>query len=689
MPKSAEIKTLIVLIVFTFMTVIVYSMGSFNTTLDLLDPEEGFMIIPIQNQGAAIRKIHSKTHRLELICHIEDPYSERFCGFTVMLSNDMRHGRDFSHFQKIRFQATYNTPQVEKGMRIYLRNFNPDYSRLNDPVTIKFNSFLLPPPDGRPLTIPMNLLQVETWWIAKLNMNLEHAKVEVNNVSMVEVLSNTISSAGDYHMAVDQLTFQGELISGFNLAKILLAIWFVTAIVLLNSNRLKLQKAIISDPMTGALNRRGLLHYFEQMKSSGDYKVTTAFYINLDNFKQINDSLGHQTGDYILKCISQRIQALLTEYEPDLLTRPAFGRFSSDEYLIIFHHLNQEQVCWMDNRLHQTINEPMRYEQMDLQVYASIGIAATNKPDTFDELFAKTDTAMRIAKQSGKNQSRMFDSEVYAIRQERIKLAADLRQAINQEAFELFYMPIFASDTLKITAVEALIRCNYAPIKHIGPEIFIPVAEEYDLIQSIDLWVIETIFKQLQSNRQLNQFSNLKFSINISAKELYNVNFPNILAEWIVRYDVDPTMVELEITETCLVEVGDSVINNINRLKTLGFSIALDDFGTGYMAFNQLNLFPVDTIKIDKSFVTSFDPAKQHRSVAIEAVLLLAESFNLRTVAEGVETQEQYLYLKKQKCQFFQGYFKSPPLDWQTLCQRWDQLEGACPPENRVLGSPV
>ena len=234
-----------------------------------------------------------------------------------------------------------------------------------------------------------------------------------------------------------------------------------------------------------------------------------------------------------------------------------------------------------------------------------------------------------------------------------------MRKAIENDQFNLLFMPIYTTGKLDIHGAEVLIRCSAPELNGIGPDTFIPIAEEYGLIRDIDLWVIEKTFQYIHQHLDLLRVKNTLFCINISALELVNKTFPEQLQQLLLKYRINPNHIELELTETSLINVDEHSISLLHELKKLGVSLSLDDFGTGYTAFNQLLNYPVSCLKIDRSFVSNID--KNKNAAIIDTIITLADSLNVVCIAEGVETELQRDYLLSKNCRYIQGYLYSKP----------------------------
>ena len=273
---------------------------------------------------------------------------------------------------------------------------------------------------------------------------------------------------------------------------------------------------------------------------------------------------------------------------------------------------------------------------------------------------------MYDAKHNGRNCFRFFTQEIAEQLYQRQRIENGVKQALQQGHFSLVYMPIFSCNDNRLVAFEALLRCNSPELAGLGPDQFIPVAEATGLIKDIDLWVIDNTLKALVVLQQEHNFTG-KACINISGVELHNEQFPAQVTALLDSHGVAPHNVELEITETAFVAGDPACLATLNALHELGVSIALDDFGTGYTAFNQLIHYPADCLKIDRSFVNDLFSEREARNKMVMIIQNLAQLYDLRVIAEGVETQEQLTYLKDLGCDWAQGYHLSRPLPWQDF----------------------
>lgn len=444
--------------------------------------------------------------------------------------------------------------------------------------------------------------------------------------------------------------------------------------VTIDKEQSALEKEANVDHLTGIFNRRSFQRWLERTIADqrAEDEMLAVFYLDIDDFKQINDTNGHDTGDRILTEVSRRLvdSMRLT----DAVGKPGqhqIARIAGDEFVVAASNLKSEQNTHMiASRLLSAVNKPIDIDGLEFKLSSSIGVATCLiGAASAERLLQESDAAMYRSKGRGKNCITYFDEAIAKQIAEKHRIAKGIEEALKNEAFYLNFMPIFRLDQDRSTVLvgaEVLIRCESSTLSGIGPDQYIPVAEEYGSIKEIDLYVIEKAFQHLQT--VLNALpAEFVLAINISAKELYNDCFPDRVASLAEQYSIPVSMIELEITETSLVQYDERCIDMLDGLKAKGFRLSLDDFGTGYTAFSQLNNYPVDTLKIDRSFVWNITDDKQGETSMVDVILSLAKLYQVRIIAEGVEDQVQLDYLAAADCDYLQGFFLSKPLLWDDF----------------------
>jgi diguanylate cyclase (GGDEF)-like protein len=389
-------------------------------------------------------------------------------------------------------------------------------------------------------------------------------------------------------------------------------------------------------------------------------KPAAVLFLDLDNFKLVNDSLGHEAGDRLLVSVAQRLRGCLR-------TEDTAARFGGDEFTILLEDVRHAgDAVRVARQITQALNAPFSLEGREVFINASIGIAlSTSGSERPTDLLRNADAALYRAKASGKAACEVFDAATNTLTLERLDLEADLRRAIERGELAVHYQPQLELPTGRIVGWEALVRWKHPERGLLSPPAFLSVAEETGLITQIGNLVLEEACRQAkewQEERHPTADTCLKISVNISARQLQH---PDELVGEVVRVLEDtalaPDTLVLEITESMIMEDAEYNVDVLGRLKDLGVRVAVDDFGTGYSNLAYLKRFPMDMVKIDKSFVDGLGEKPEDTAI-VEAVISLAHALGLRTVAEGIETTEQLKRLRDLGCELGQGYYFSGAL---------------------------
>lgn len=440
------------------------------------------------------------------------------------------------------------------------------------------------------------------------------------------------------------------------------------------------------DSLTKLPNR---LLFMDRLKHEIDIakrsKISMAvFFLDLDEFKKINDTFGHAAGDELLVEVSQRLQKHLRK--SDTIGRPGevisfvhplarehFARLGGDEFTLIIPNLSDNKFSTtVAEKVVKLFKEPFHIAGKEMYISTSIGIAIY--PDSghdVETLLKNADTAMYNAKNMGKNTFRYYSPSMNSKAMERINLENKMRRAIQNEEFLLHYQPLYEIQTGRLAGAEALIRWNSKEMGMVSPADFIPLAEETGMIIPIGKWVIRTACAQARK-WHIQGFDDLRIDINLSPRQFYDASLVDKIKSTLETTGIDPGLVELEITESAMMHDSDKMLHILNRLKETGLKISLDDFGTGYSSLTYLKKFPIDTLKIDQSFIRGAD-LKGDDGAIISAIIAMCHQLKIKVVGEGVETEESLNFLKEKKCHLAQGYFFSRPLpvhDFQKLLEK-------------------
>lgn len=419
------------------------------------------------------------------------------------------------------------------------------------------------------------------------------------------------------------------------------------------------------DPLTSLPNRTLFKERIDQIKHSSDRNKTSfaLMYLDLDEFKKINDSLGHPTGDALLVAAGKRI----TE---QLRASDTVARLGGDEFAVIAPDTQSPgHAAILARKLIDTLNQKFEIENHDLFVSTSIGISIYPKDsDNIERLIKQADTALYKAKERGRNQFQFHSKEAELLSRARLDMESDLRQALNNKEFELFFQPKVKLASKQIDSVEALIRWRHPKKGLISPAEFIPIAEETGLIVPIGEWVIRAACEQLKQWHKVFA-PKLQISVNLSARQFKEKNLDTRLVDILRETGIAPQYLEIEITESTIIDRPKQAITKLEKLRDLGFSIAVDDFGTGYSSLSYLKQFPIHSLKIDRSFIRELESDSKNEKIVV-AIINLARSLELNIVAEGVETKGQLEFLQKHDCHEIQGFYFTKPLP-EIAILRW------------------
>ncbi len=408
------------------------------------------------------------------------------------------------------------------------------------------------------------------------------------------------------------------------------------------------------DSLTGLANRSMLVEHMTRIISSAkrNNRKFHVLFIDLDRFKNVNDSLGHSRGDILLLEVVCRIRDIIR-------TEDIMARVGGDEFILILDGCadthNALSVC---KKINETVEHKYTIENNEIYISASIGIAKyPSDGKTPDALLEKANVAMYSAKQSGKNTARLYQDHNQAF-SETFSLEADLHNAISNNELTIHYQPKISLKSGKVYGAEALLRWDSKSHGSISPALFIPIAEESDLIIKLGHWVREEVIKQLFLWKN-TPLSNLRVAINVSGKEFAKGELLEHLHALQSQYNIDPNLLELEITERTIVEQYNHKQNPFDRLREQGYGLSIDDFGTGYSSLSYLKNIPISELKIDRSFIAS----NHKRDLAITSTIInMAKNLGVRSIAEGVEEQSQVDFLINAGCDQIQGYIYSKPL---------------------------
>lgn len=408
------------------------------------------------------------------------------------------------------------------------------------------------------------------------------------------------------------------------------------------------------DSLTGLPNRESMNELIPSLISI-NYKFALLF-LDLDNFKHINDSLGHSMGDILLKKVGQRLQWVVKSDDSVI-------RLGGDEFMIIIKEIKDSKiVSEIAEQIIDSFRTSIKLNDYDLIVSASIGIALyPDNGENIEILVKNADIAMYEAKKQGRNRyyfSKEKEDKNLIIH---LKISSYLHSALEKNEFHLYMQPKFDITTLKITGGEFLIRWNNPEMGLLLPGTFISLAEETGLIIPMGEWIIRNSFEQIKSWSDIYDLETMRFSINISPLQFLQNNLISFIKDCLIETGLEAKYIEFEITENIALQNSEKILSKLWEIKELGFEISIDDFGTGYSSMSYLSKYPINTLKVDISFVRDISENKENEAI-VTAIIVMAHSLNLKVIAEGIETKEQLQILCEKRCDFGQGYLIGKPM---------------------------
>lgn len=420
----------------------------------------------------------------------------------------------------------------------------------------------------------------------------------------------------------------------------------------------KLKETAFTDLLTGLPNRNKFNIDFKKILEQATFCANhlALLLVDIDNMKNINDSKGNQAGDSILKQASE----ILSQFEKRGIVSYRFG---DDEFIVIIQKADSTNSII---NITDTIFEA--FQMYELNVSGGISIFPDHSQDA-DELIRFADIAMHAAKKNGKNNFTLFNPDMQRVFIQKLNILNKMTQAVLSSKFSQVYQPQFDVKTEKLRGFEALLRWEDEETGNIPPSFFIPIAEECGLIVPIGNWVLSNAFATLKRWQTKFNFNGI-MSINISPIQLKQTTFLDDITILLHKYDIEPSTVEIEITEGIMIDNIEEAVSKMKKLKNIGFKISLDDFGTGYSSLSYLQILPLDTLKIDKSFINDITGKNGIQANITNSIITMVSNMGLETIAEGVEKSDQYAMIKKFNCTIIQGFLKGKPMT-QKACEEY------------------
>ena len=389
-------------------------------------------------------------------------------------------------------------------------------------------------------------------------------------------------------------------------------------------------------------------------------QTMATLFLDMDHFKVVNDTLGHLVGDGLLQALAQRLRGCLREGD-------TLSRIGGDEFMLLLPHIrSRDNAAYIAQKILSSLKQPFNIEGNELYAGISIGIAIfPDDGDNIETLIKHADIAMYHAKDNGRNDFKFFTQDLHKSFTGRLAIENEMRHALEKKEFEVFYQPQVAVESQRIRGMEALIRWNHPTRGMVSPNDFIPIAEESGLITPISEWVMAAACKQARLWRD-SELPPITMAINLSPRQIEHPQFVDKFVHALHKYMPDGQGIEIEITESTLMRDMDGAVCKLRKLADMGVEISIDDFGTGYSSLSYLKKLPINTIKIDRSFIHDLTGHMNNGSTIVAGIAAMAKGLKLKVVAEGVETQEQLDYLQALGCDTYQGFLFSRPVNAQS-----------------------
>ncbi|TYP69414.1 bifunctional diguanylate cyclase/phosphodiesterase [Paenibacillus methanolicus] len=424
-------------------------------------------------------------------------------------------------------------------------------------------------------------------------------------------------------------------------------------------DRTVLERMAYYDALTGLLNRHRLLHYFET--SFTGKETGFLLFLDLDRFKNVNDTLGHDAGDIVIKETAERLKLTVTGDQ-------TVFRLGGDEFLVASAKGSKDDALELAGNIVRVLRKPMDVAGSEIHLTISVGISLAPDHGTDRTALLKTaDMALYQAKELGRNQYRLFDEEIDRQYVRRMELERDLRKALANEELFVCYQPKWDAKENRLIGLEALMRWRHPELGLVSPAEFIPIAEETGLIVPMTRWMLRDVCAQ-NRNWQKRRMANVRISVNMSIRVFEGGALAQMVHDALESSNLDPSLLELEITESIAMQEVADTVEQLQQLRALGVHVSMDDFGTGYSSLGSLDELPIDVLKIDQSFVRQ--SAMESKQAIISTIIAIAGHLKLQVVAEGVETQEQIEFLLSRGCSIMQGYYYGKPMDTKSI-EQW------------------
>ncbi|WP_371193898.1 EAL domain-containing protein [Glaciecola sp. SC05] len=668
MNNKIHLRAVYSLVLLAMSILLAYFSGALDRQIDLLKSEK-VPNIDYVNDGKNTASIKKSTDHIGVSCVVVEEKSDTFCGATFWTSTVLKEGWDITNFDRLEIGISVANEFDNRQVKLTFKNYNEKYSKSEDVVSQKFNSVTATLDKNKHIySFPLEFFRVESWWINQYNVHYNDAQTDLSNVQSLDVIYNNLDKIGNYELIVYQAKLHGKWLSLTHVMSIVILIMFISIVILINRQIENQRQLSFMDPLTGLANRRGMQAWVDELNcSQSALKKASLLYMDIDDFKHINDKYGHLIGDILLKTFCKLVQVAINDStigDKNL----KFTRLSGDEFAIML--VNQDPIITkqLAESIFKQLTAPVHLDGHSINISVSMGVSndILHSAD-LKILFGKADAAMYYAKRRGKNSFKEYDANVESEQMSHKRIADELIQQIESDALKLKFLPIYNTLNKHVESVEVVFTSDSELLKHQDTQTLYKIAQEHKLLDAVDAWTINATLSMLKNNYDAIAQLGVKFCVNVTTLEVANSSFVENLAKQLNYYRIPATWIGIEVSESAASKDYENSCKDLKILRDMEITLTLDEFGVSATSLNHLVHYPVDTLKIHQSFIQNLSSNNEQSSIVVESVISLAKTCKLKIIAEGVNNLDQFYCLEKLGCDMIQGLIFCDPLSIEEL----------------------
>ena len=649
-----------------------YALGLFDMKRDLLKQGKITMISKWDLGVSTGTFTKNADNSITSVCQLPGTINKNFCGFDIYLSENPQHGIDFSRYQYIEVVASLNTPATKPRIRIMFRNYHENYSSPEaGAAELKFNTIKIYPEEANGQYVPLSHFEVEKWWLRENNIDRSDSQLDFSNIHYINVIHSESDVAGEYILHFEKFVIHGTRITLIELLAFNFLLMAVLLISLIKLHSQRMKALAERDTLTGLCNRRGMQRWIDRLNiTEKSPLVVGTIYMDIDNFKNVNDSFGHKAGDELLVTFTKTISELMQSLS-HIKGKYIFVRMSGDEFTLLFREIDVDVIASIAATIFSEFKTPILLGNRNYFINASMGIAnAELTAGQVDELFDRADIAMYSAKLNGKNQYQVFSEKVNKAKLDEKNSGKRLINTIRNNEFSVYYLPIFDAQLKRINSVEIVIDPidkttwpgEYAEVK--------TIAQKNKLQSTLDIWVINHTLEILANNLSLVKRMGIRFAIRILSDRNELLEVTKSVSLSLSQYGIDPHLIELKLNESSLStknEHATEIKTELQTISEMGVKITAVGFGNSQISVEVLTQLPVERLNIDINLLTREHIESKHLEPMLNSLVQLAQNFEKQVYASGVTTIQQHEYLCSIGCYQMQGSLLFDKLTFKEL----------------------